>query len=386
MKWRNSLPFNAGVMLRVSLRSLLFDRAKFAAAFSGVAFSTTLVVSQLGLYLGLAAACSDLVRYTGGDVWVMRRGTETIDFAEPLAPPSRFVVAEHPCVRTVRSVALAYVSLGVSSSETAILVGFEPGANRGLVPWNLVRGLPNDLHGPRRVTVDQSDLERFGLGEEPLGAEVLVNRTVSTVAAITSGIKSFTLSPYMFAEMQTVRALGGLEAGQGSFWVADLFDRNCASEVIRWIDRDSSLEALTTEDLRRRTESYWLSRSGAGAALGFGALVGLLVGSVVVAQTLFTTTKDHQRELATLKAFGAAPIEIVAFVLWQTVFLAVLGAAVGVALSFGARAACASKGLRLVLSADVIAISVSVVFLMCGLAAIVSVRKVLKLDAAEVFQ
>ena len=41
------------------------------------------------------------------------------------------------------------------------------------------------------------------------------------------------------------------------------------------------------------------------ALLG-GAVLGLIVGTVIVAQTLYSSTKDHLAEFATLRALGSS--------------------------------------------------------------------------------
>ena len=41
-------------------------------------------------------------------------------------------------------------------------------------------------------------------------------------------------------------------------------------------------------------------------ALIGGAILGLIVGTVIVAQTLYSSTKDHLNEFATLRALGSS--------------------------------------------------------------------------------
>lgn len=53
------------------------------------------------------------------------------------------------------------------------------------------------------------------------------------------------------------------------------------------------------------TRFYWLFTTGAGLAVLLAALLGLVVGIVVVAQTIYATTMDHLREYGALKAMGA---------------------------------------------------------------------------------
>ncbi len=64
-------------------------------------------------------------------------------------------------------------------------------------------------------------------------------------------------------------------------------------------------EIVTQQNFSSRSRNYWLFSTGAGFALIAGAILGLIVGTVIVAQTLYASTKDHIDEFATLRAIGA---------------------------------------------------------------------------------
>ena len=84
-------------------------------------------------------------------------------------------------------------------------------------------------------------------------------------------------------------------------------------------------EVLTPEEFRLRSRSFWLFGTGAGAALFAGALLGIIVGTVIVAQTLYSSTKDHLNEFATLRAIGSSSIYIHKVILLQALLSAVIG-------------------------------------------------------------
>jgi putative ABC transport system permease protein len=134
-----------------------------------------------------------------------------------------------------------------------------------------------------------------------------------------------------------------------------------------------------------RTQAYWIGGSGVGAVLSFTALLGLVVGLVVVGQTLYTITKEHHKELATLKALGATSGELVGFVGWQAAVLAVLGGALGLGLSHLIARAAAGAGLEILLAPWVIATGCVAVVAMCAAASLLSVRRILAMSPAEVF-
>ena len=84
-------------------------------------------------------------------------------------------------------------------------------------------------------------------------------------------------------------------------------------------------EVLTSEQFRSRSRQFWLFGTGAGAALFAGALLGTIVGTVIVAQTLYSSTKDHLNEFATLRAIGSSNRYIHKVIICQALLSAVIG-------------------------------------------------------------
>jgi putative ABC transport system permease protein len=374
-------------MYDVALRSLLHDRGKLVAALAGVALAATLLLVQVGLFVAFLSTSSAIISRIGGDLWVMARGTEVVDNGETLSAGSRAALAARPCVRHVRGVVIAVATMRKPSGALDFLqvVGVERD-QRPLVPWVLVSGLPSDLLAPDRVAIDEHDRAKLSLPSDPIGHGIEVGGRTAVVAAVTRGIRSFALYPYLFGEIETARQLTGLSEGQAQYWVADLESPACASGVIAALRQRADLDAHTREQFVDMTQSYWVFGSGAGGALAFSALFSLLVGAVIVAQTLYSITKEHEKELATLKAMGATPGELIAFVSWQASFLALLGGALGNALAAVLSGILSGEGIEIALTGPVYAIGACAVVSMCALASVPSVRRVLRVEAAEVFR
>lgn len=374
-------------MIRIALRSLFHDRTKLIASVAGVTFAAVLVLVQLGLFGGFLHTSSSTIARLGGDVWVMPRGTEVIDSVETLSAGTRSLVAAHPCVARARPLvfAWAFVRKAAGTRDTVRVVGFERGSSP-VVPWSLAEGLPSDLHAPMRVAIDAFDVKKLQISGPALGASLEVGGQSAKVAAVTKGVRSFTLLPFIFAQIDDARRMAGFNEGETNFWILDLHDGACAADVIRTIERHPELQALPREVFLTKSQDYWVVGSGIGAVLSFTALLALIVGVVVVGQTLFTITKDYHRELATLKALGARDAELVGFVAWQAAFLALVGCVGGLVLAFAIRASAVDAGLVLVLSPKIVATSLLTIVAMCALASLLSVRRVLRLDPAEVFQ
>ena len=143
---------------------------------------------------------------------------------------------------------------------------------------------------------------------------------------------------------------------------------------------------MTKQDFVDRESAYWDSATPIGYVFFFGAVMGFVVGAIIVYQILFADVSEHLNEYATLRAIGYSNSFVVGIVLQQAVILAVLGFMPGVAVAnwlYGGAAAATSLPIYLTMDR---AITVFVMTLtMCSISGILAVRKLRKLDPADVF-
>ena len=99
------------------------------------------------------------------------------------------------------------------------------------------------------------------------------------------------------------------------------------------LDHVTDVEVFTTAQFSRMTTFYWMFTTGAGVAVLIAAVLGLVVGFVVVAQTIYATTVDHIREFGTLKAMGAPNSYVYKVIMKQAAISAVIGYVLGMIVS-----------------------------------------------------
>jgi putative ABC transport system permease protein len=114
--------------------------------------------------------------------------------------------------------------------------------------------------------------------------------------------------------------------------------------------------------------------------------LGLLVGMVVVAQTIYAATVDHIREFGTLKAMGAANRYIYRVIVEQAVLSASMGYAVAIVVALLVVHAAHSGDAPILLPAAVAAGLFGLAVLMCVAASVISIRKATQIDPAMVFR
>ena len=254
----------------------------------------------------------------------------------------------------------------------------------GLHPWNVVQGSLEALSVPGAVAVDRSYFDR--LGTKGLGDDAEIRDQRVQVAAVTNGIRSFTTTPYVFSTLDRARSFTGTSAAKATYFLVRLTpgaDRDAVRNRLRAVLPD--LEVMTTNEFRARSRSFWLFGTGAGAALFAGALLGLIVGTVIVAQTLYSSTKDHINEFATLRAIGSSGRYIHRVIIYQALLNAVIGFvfayAIGLIIVRGTSATALPIIITPTLSVGLFLLTV----VMCVLSAIAAIVQVIRIDPAMVF-
>src|SRR5262249_11674975 len=140
------------------------------------------------------------------------------------------------------------------------------------------------------------------------------------------GIRSFTTTPYVFTDLDRGHAYTGIPANKASYLLVRVAPDADVDKVRQGLRASlTEVEVLTSGEFRNRSQSFWLFGTGAEAALFGGALLGWIVGTVIVAQTLYSSTKDHLNEFATLRAIGSSGNYIYAVIIWQAVLSAIIG-------------------------------------------------------------
>jgi putative ABC transport system permease protein len=126
--------------------------------------------------------------------------------------------------------------------------------------------------------------------------------------------------------------------------------------------------------------------TGAGITVLIAAGLGLLVGVVVVAQTIYAATVDHIKEYGTLKAMGATNAYLYRVILQQAALSAVAGYGIGILIAATVAQASLAGTTAIILEAPLAARSSLLTMVMCLGASIVSINKVTRIDPAMVFK
>ena len=376
-------------MWNLARKLLLHDRLRFVVAIAGVSVSVMLVLVQVGLYFGFMNTASSIIDASSADIWVGKKGNESFEFASPFDERTYYKVASVPGVAHAERVLMNFAQLKLDDGGDlgVQVVGIEtgPGHVPLLGPWNVVAGDASRLAEPGAMAIDRSEYAKLRIDQ--LGHHTEVAGVRAEVVAFTSGIRSFTTSPIVFTDLKTARSfLPQLADEPVTYVLVKVAPGVAIPDVIARINALPHLAAYTTSDMSGRTQSYWSSRTGVGAGFFTTAVLGVIVGFVVVGQILYSGTLQYLKEYGTLKAMGARNLAVVRVILWQAMISAALGFVAGGGLAVLMRMAMAKANLTVALSPGLYGATAIVTVLMCSFAALLSIVKVLRLDPASVFK
>ncbi|MBY0459815.1 MAG: ABC transporter permease, partial [Gemmataceae bacterium] len=124
----------------------------------------------------------------------------------------------------------------------------------------------------------------------------------------------------------------------------------------------------------------WLLRTKAGIAIGYAALLGLFVGAVITAQTLYSATAANAKEFAILLALGVPRWRISVMVMTQSFWVGVIGIGLALPVCFGLRQAAKQIGADVDLRWEVLVGTTLVTVGMALAAGIVALRGVRQIE------
>lgn len=417
-------------MVSLARKNLLVDIPRFLVAQAGIMFAVTLVTLQTGIFNGFTRSTGQLIYNSNADIWVASDTWVQIELTLPV-PLSQVVQA-----RTVKGVAQAEPLIFSGAlwrpSQGEItrvkVIGFNPNGKL-FTATNLKQGSLNALKEPYTAIVDNTDIN--SLNVKAIGDVVEINSLPVRIVGLTQGNSSIVSNAFMFTSLENANAL--LTSGQTSNLSCQLpsgsEELSCistysraaetspstqppsvpnklvASDLITYIlikaEPGEDLQALkqrlnktlpntqayTQNELLEMNQTFWQKRTGIGFILGLGAVVGVIVGVIIVGQILYSSVSDHLKEFGTLKAMGASDWVIYGVIIEQALWMAILGYIPSMILCYGvATWAFIAEGITILIT-PISAIAVlGLTVVMCVGSAIFAIQKVTRLDPAIVFK
>lgn len=391
---------------------LSHQKARLAVAITGVCFANILMFTQLGLRAVLFDGITLIHEHLRGDLFLVSAYSPALGFA----PFARIYLYQANAVAGIAAVSPLYVGqadwvnpekLPKQDAQTNPKPGEEledsnifPDTVKILAfnPIQPVFDIPEinrqigKLSQPDSVLFDRLSQPSLGpipklLTQNKDLTTVMGNRRTYIVGLFTLGSTLFTkghviMSDWNYAQQNGKNSLDKVSVGLLSLEPkADLMQVQAQLRA----RLPKSVQVLTREELIQKEKTYWES-DPSGIVLNFGAVMGFIVGVIVVYQVLYSDVSEHLPEYATLKAMGYADRSLLLVVLQEAMLLAVLGFIPGCITSIGVYNLLSSlTKIPLTLRPDVVIQVFLLTIVMCGMAGAIATQKLRKADPADVF-
>src|ERR1051325_4470543 len=337
----------------LATKSLLHDKLRFLITVSGVAFAVTLVFVQVGLFLGLMDNASLTINKIPADLGVTSHNPPTVEFAHTF--PETYVnrVRSIPGVERADNLIVWFMNMNlpngaVEGTEVYAMEDFP----RWSFPWNVQEGNLADLRRGNYFFLDDAAKKRYGAFEVGEHREILGRRL--KIIGRTMDAKSFTTTPLTFLDYRLAQSLSPDQLrGNTTYILVKLAPGADVEAARREIQRRLPYnDVYTRAEFASRSRSYWIVSTGLGLNMYLTVFLGCLVGIVVVAQTLYTSTMEHIKEFGTVKAIGGSNADIYKILAKQAGVSAVVGFLLGVIPSFAIRPLVEKGDLKLIIPID----------------------------------
>lgn len=382
----------------IALKMLVGDRLKYFGLVAGLAFAAMMITQQASLFSGYVGRMGAWLRNTSqADLWVMDpqvqftedrkplldttllrvRGVAGVDWAVPLYKSSLRARLADGTIATVRVIGL----------DDATLIGAPP---------QLASGTLADLRRDRAVLVDEASLGdglklKAGLpGEGPrafrVGDRLDINDHEVVAVGTYRRTTEFFWDPVIYTTFTRALALAPPERKQTTFVLVKVQPGRDVGEVARAIEATTGQRALTGRQFETLARDYMLDKTGILANFGITILLGFIIGLLVAGQLLYTFVLDNLRYYAAMKAMGATNGTLVRMVGVQV--LAAGGAGFGIGAGGAALSGLVMSrlGLGFLMVWQIPVIGAAAILVVCGVAAFISLSRVLRLEPGVVFK
>jgi putative ABC transport system permease protein len=369
------------------------DKVRLVVAVVGVTFAVVLMLMQFGFQAALYNSAVRFHSHLDGELFLISPQSAYLVTMKSFSRRRLYQALGVPGVASVSSV---YTMLPLwknpetGSTRSIFVVGFDP--DRSVLNLPEVKRNAEKLKTPDTVLFDSASRPEFG----PIAEQVAAGKTVTaevdnrkvTVTGLFELGTSFGIDGTLITSDLNFRRMRNRDEGAIDIGVLKLEPGADVERIRRRLASilPGDVQVLDKRQFMDREIDYWATVTPIGFVFAFGAIMGFIVGTIIVYQVLFADVADHLSEYATLKAIGYADAFIASVVLFEAVILSFAGFVPGVLITlrlYRITENATHLPMRMTLQLGLFVLALTVV--MCAISGLIAVRKVRSADPADIF-
>jgi putative ABC transport system permease protein len=298
-----------------------------------VAIEVIMILSIVGIFMGMLNDQKQRTNGIGADLTVRPSGGSIMNGISGAPIPANFAIP----IRTLPHVAVvspAILNFNTASDDFGVIYGVDYATFNALKPFEYLSGGP--FQQPNDVIVD----DVFAAGRNPVtGRRYEVGDTINVMKHPfrICGIVEHGKGGRKMIPIDTLGDLMGA-VGRASLFYVKADDPANVQTVASEIHNTPGLT-----DYPVQTMDEWMSQMtpeklpGFNIALDVVTGIAVIVGFLVIFQSMYTAVLERTREIGILKSMGASKSTIVGVVLRETAVMAAAGVLLGIAGTYGVR-------------------------------------------------
>jgi putative ABC transport system permease protein len=380
--------------LPIGWLQLVHNKGRLAAALAGVSFANVLVLMQLGFLGALIGSIKLPYDQMSADIMISASDMNTLADGSPLPRQRMFEALSVEGV--AKATPLYYGKVEWKQPDGTIrnldVFGIDPSAETFRNP--AIDARLSDISLSDTALIDSKtrnvpkDMFAAIAAGRPYVFE-LKGRTITVIGTFEIG-GGFSADGYLVVSDQTfLRLFPQRVAGAPNHILVTLapgVEAGPVLERLRTILPTYDSIARTVQDTFAKDQAFQTTQRPVGLVLGFGVVIGILVGIIIVYQVLSTDVADHLKEYATFKAIGYPQRFFLGIVFEEALILAIFGFMPGLVVSLGLYVAVsAATGLPLAMTGTRAAFVLLGTLAMCTLSGTLATRKLARANPADLF-
>jgi putative ABC transport system permease protein len=377
---------------------LIGDRGKYLGIIMGLTFASLLITQQSSIFTGLMTRTyGTITDLSQPDIWVMDPKVQFIDDVKPLQDTELFRIRSIEGVKWAVPLykGLLKARLADGNYQICNVLGLDDATLIGGPPF-MIEGTLSDLRQQDSIIVNDVGA-RTRLAKPPkvrggkpeplkIGDTLEINDHRAVVVGICRVSRTFQSQPVIFTTYTRATTFAPRERKLLSFVLVKARPDENLQALCERIRRRTGLAAYTAQAFKDLTYNYFMKYTGIPINFGIAVALGFIIGTAIAGQTFYNFTLENMRYFGTLKAMGATNYVLLRMILLQALLVGVLGYGLGVggAAVFGYTLGGTALSFRL--TKDLLIFSGSAISLICVLSALISIRKVMRLEPALVFK
>jgi putative ABC transport system permease protein len=378
-------------MLRLALKMLLGDRAKYAMLVGGLGFATLLMMQQSAVFIGLMSWTTSHLRNIRAPIWVGDSKVEQANEVKAMRDTEVNRVRSVPGVEWAVPLYFTILQsrLQDGNFKPVMIVGLDTTTLVGR-PALMLKGRLEDVRLPNAVIIDDLAVQRLSAGRaKPLdvGDVFEINDKEARVVGICRAERHFFGYPYIFTTFDQARLFSPKTRKMLSLVLAAPAKGRGVGEVVEAIRAQTGLAAYSEHEFKWATIWWYFRNTGIPMSFGTTILLGFIVGIVISGQTFYLFVIDNLRHLGALKAMGAGNATISLMLLVQALTVGCVGFGLGAGLTALFGFGVLEKGMPpFLLPWQLPAGTFVVIMLICMFAALLGIVRIYKVEPAMVFR